>query len=200
MIDFKGFMDANGLNQKDLASFFGVSKSYISQVVNGKAVLAPQKLSKLMENEMGWDLSMIDPSENVEDALGDAGIPLIPYDAFAGYGVMEYQDLAIEDYYHVREFQSADFLLRIKGDSMAPKYNGGDLIACKKVTDVTFWQWHRIYAICTKNQGILIKRVEQGANGKAITCVSENDHYAPFELNYDEIISVALVMGGISLE
>ena len=100
----------------------------------------------------------------------------------------------------MREFQSADFLLRIKGDSMAPKYNGGDLIACKRVTDVTFWQWHRIYAICTKNQGILIKRVEQSANGKAITCVSENDHYAPFELNYDEIISVALVMGGISLE
>ncbi len=66
---------------------------------------------------------------------------------------------------------------------------------------ITFWQWHKVYAICTRNQGILIKRVEEYQNNPAfITCRSENPQYRPFELHEDEIISVALVLGAIVLE
>lgn len=138
-----------------------------------------------------------------EDAVSGkvVGIPLIPYAAFAGYGAESFQDLAIEDYYTVREFKEADFLIRIKGDSMSPKYNGGDIVACKKIEMVTFWQWHKIYAICTRNQGILVKRVEEYPNNPSfITCVSENPAYHPFVLHEDEIVSAALVLGAIVLE
>ena len=128
-------------------------------------------------------------------------MPLIPYDAFAGYGEFTYGDMPIENYYIINEFNTADFLIRVKGDSMYPKYNSGDLIACKKVNEITFWQWHRIYAICTKNQGILIKRVEEFRENPAyITLVSENPKYKPFEIHEDEIIDVALVLGAIILE
>ena len=128
------------------------------------------------------------------------GIPLIPNEAFAGYGTYQYQDLPIEEFYQIREFSNASFLLRVCGDSMMPRYRSGDLIACKKVEELTFWQWHRIYAICTKNQGILIKRVEKSEDGNAVTCVSENPTYTPFELSKQEIISVALVLGGVVME
>jgi phage repressor protein C with HTH and peptisase S24 domain len=127
-------------------------------------------------------------------------IPLIPHAAFAGYGNYQFPDLQIEDFYQIREFQNASFLLRVSGDSMAPKYNGGSLIACQKVERISFWQWHRIYAICTKNQGILIKRVEESENDDEIICLSENPNYRPFRLGKDEIVSVALVMGAIVLE
>lgn len=128
-------------------------------------------------------------------------LPLIPYEAFAGYGTMHYPDMPIESYYTIDEFNNADFLIRVKGDSMYPKYNNGDLIACKKVKEITFWQWHKIYAICTKNQGILVKRVEQFNDNPAyITLVSENPMYRPFEIHKDEIVDVALVLGAIILE
>lgn len=141
----------------------------------------------------------VEPDEAISGKV--KGIPLIPYAAFAGYGSESFQDLVVEDYYIVKEFKDADFLIRVKGDSMTPKYNGGDVLACKKIDAVTFWQWHKVYAICTKNQGILIKRVEEYPNNPAfITLKSENPVYHPFELHEDEIISVAIVLGAIVLE
>ena len=128
-------------------------------------------------------------------------LPLIPYEAFAGYGEFQYSDMPVENFYTVNEFNSADFLIRVKGDSMYPKYNGGDILACKRIEEITFWQWNKIYAICTKNQGILIKRVkEYKGNPAFITLVSENPEYSPFEIHEDEIVDVALVLGAIILE
>lgn len=130
-----------------------------------------------------------------------SSIPLIPFDAIAGYGSFDFQELPVEDYYTISELRGADFLIRVKGDSMSPKYNGGDIVACKRIDAITFWQWHKVYAICTRNQGILIKRVEEYPNNPAfITLKSENPIYHPFELHEDEIISVAIVLGAIVLE
>lgn len=128
-------------------------------------------------------------------------LPLIPYEAFAGYGEFQYSDLPIENFYTINEFNTADFLIRVKGDSMYPKYNGGDILACKRIEEITFWQWNKVYAICTKNQGVLIKRVkEYKGNAAFITLVSENPNYEPFEIHEDEIVDVAIVLGAIILE
>ena len=135
-----------------------------------------------------------------EEQTGQDGIPLIPNEAFAGYGAYQYSDVPTEEVYQIREFRHASFLLRVSGDSMSPKYHSGDLVACQKIEEVTFWQWHRIYAISTKNQGILLKRIEKGDTPESVTCVSENPAYTPFELNNQEIVSVALVLGGVVME
>lgn len=105
----------------------------------------------------------------------------------------------IEDYYTVTEFNDSDFLLRIKGDSMAPKYNGGDLLACKKVSEAYF-QWGRVYVICTKNQGIMVKRVHPSESESHIKCVSDNPKYPPFVLPKEDLVAVALVNGAITLD
>lgn len=129
-----------------------------------------------------------------------AGIPLIPMEAVAGYGAPAYQDMPVENYYDITEFAHADFLIRVTGDSMTPKYKAGDIVACRAVQERKFWQWHTIYVIATRNQGVLIKRVEEGATPESITCVSENPAYRPFQVPLEEIMSVALVMGAITLE
>jgi transcriptional regulator with XRE-family HTH domain len=53
------FLQANGLRQVDLVKYLELSKPYISQVVNGTAKLSPEKLSKLINNDRGWDVSML---------------------------------------------------------------------------------------------------------------------------------------------
>lgn len=134
------------------------------------------------------------PTENM--------LPLLPMEAFAGRGVPVYNDLPIEDYYTVKEFHNSDFLIRVTGDSMTPKFTGGDIVACKKVdvANLYFLQWGRIYVLYTESQGIMIKRVQPSDKENCIKCVSDNTKYAPFDVPFGDIVSLALVNGSISLE
>lgn len=195
---------ALGLNSDlALAELLGISKSTLSNWKARNTLDYDVLFSKCGHVDLNW---LIRGGEDLPVAKEvvqgtDYSIPLIPYDAIAGYGSFDFQELPVESYYTIAELKGADFLIRVKGDSMTPKYSGGDIVACKKIDMITFWQWHKIYAICTRNQGILIKRVEEYPNNPAfITLVSENPRYRPFELHEDEIISAALVLGAIVLE
>ena len=135
--------------------------------------------------------------------LGDAGIPLIPIDAMAGFGTGAVQVMHYDtSKYVVPEFAelNVDFMIRVKGSSMVPKYNSGDLVACKKlvITDI-FFQWNKVYVLDTE-QGALIKRVKKGSRDNYILLISDNKNYDPFELHLSKIFAVALVVGVIRLE
>ena len=135
--------------------------------------------------------------------LGNAGIPLIPIDAMAGFGTGAVQVMHYDtSKYIVPEFSelNVDFMIRVKGSSMVPKYNSGDLVACKKlvITDI-FFQWNKVYVLDTE-QGALIKRVKKGSRDNYILLISDNQNYDPFELHLSKIFAVALVVGVIRLE
>jgi len=137
-----------------------------------------------------------------EYAIKRHGIPLIPMDAMAGWctggsQIMEYE----VDRYIVPEFEelNVDFMIRVRNDSMLPKFNSGDIVACKKLPSRTFFQWNKVYVLDTI-QGALIKRVKKSKLDNHILCVSENEEYEPFDLNLEEVNSLALVVGVIGLE
>ena len=135
--------------------------------------------------------------------LDNAGIPLIPIDAMAGFGTGAVQVMHYDtSKYIVPEFSelNVDFMIRVKGSSMVPKYNSGDLVACKKlvITDI-FFQWNKVYVLDT-DQGALIKRVKKGSKENYIQLISDNKKYDPFELHLSKIFAVALVVGVIRLE
>ena len=214
MIDLKAFRKANNLTQEELGKYLGMKKSFVSKVENGKEKLPQPKLQKLLANRKGWDTSNLIVDDVYIETLENHGeiniqaespkkadmIPLVPFEAVAGPGTMVFDDEQVIDYYEVREFKGADFLIRVKGDSMSPKYVGGDLVACKVVKDVLFFQWGRVYVVYTKSQGVMIKRVEPAQDDADILCVSENTKYNPFEVPKEDIAGVALVIGSISLE
>ena len=156
------------------------------------------------ELNLNWLFSGVGPMLNggrIQEPEVHA-LPLIPLEAFAGPGLPSYDDQRIEDFYTVTEFKESDFLIRVKGDSMTPKYSGGDLVACKKIpmNETYFLQWGRVYVIGTRSQGIMIKRVRPAEDPAWITCVSDNPKYAPFDVPKEDIVSIALVNGAISLE
>lgn len=132
-----------------------------------------------------------------------AGIPLIPIDAMAGFGE---GDIHVMDYetsmYKVPEFEElrTDFMIRVKGSSMYPKYSSGDTVACKKlnISDM-FFQWNKVYVLSTE-QGAIIKRVKKGSDDEHILLVSENPSYEPFELHLSQIYAIAIVIGVIRME
>ena len=129
------------------------------------------------------------------------GIPLIPFSAMAGALMGEQTALEYEcERYVVPAFSGADFLMQVKGSSMVPTYISGDIVACRRVpmSDL-FFQWNKPYVLDTA-QGAIIKRIKPGSDNQHVLIVSDNKDYDPFELPYEDIYAVALVIGIIRLE
>ena len=141
------------------------------------------------------DLSTAHPA-----SMPGEGIPLIPINAMAGVFTGEQVVLELEcDRYVVPAFKDAEFLITVKGSSMVPKYNSGDIVACKRMPLDTFFQWNKVYVLDTE-QGPLIKRVKKGTSEDTLTIFSDNPSYEPFELPRTKIYHIALVVGVIRLE
>ena len=129
-------------------------------------------------------------------------LPLIPIEAMAGFTPGHQDALSLEsELYVVPEFnKKADYLIRVSGTSMSPKYWNGDVLACKKVPVNTFLQWGKVYIMDTV-QGALCKRVFPGGKKGRVKLVSDNaEMYPPFEIEYKEVRSLAIVVGVIRLE
>ena len=128
-------------------------------------------------------------------------IPLIPMEAMAGYAAGNYELSLDSERYVVPDFKNkADFLIRISGTSMSPKYFNGDIVACKKIPTKTFLQWGKVYVLDTI-QGVLCKRVWPAEKEGYIICRSDNfEKYPDFEIAWKEVRALAIVVGTIRLE
>ena len=93
----------------------------------------------------------------------------------------------------------AQYIVRVLDSSMSPRYQSGDLLACRKV-EPSFFQSGRVYVIGTYSQGGMIKRVEVDADENYIICKCENSDYGDFKLPKSEIRSLSIVIGLIRVE
>lgn len=214
MNGLKSFLFFNELSQLEVAEYLGISKVQMSKIVSGTAPFRNELFLKLLNNDKGWNTEFITDStwsdlesgkykEGIKKLVStrpNNSIPLIPFEAVAGPGDPVYEDEKIESYYSVSEFKDCDFMIRVKGDSMSPHFVGGDLLACKKVVNAYFFQYGRCYVILTRSQGAMVKRIQPSDKDGYIKCVSDNTRYAPFDVPMEDIVSVALVNGSISLE
>lgn len=128
-------------------------------------------------------------------------IPLINELAFAVMDVDDPLTTKADKYYYIEEFRNADFLMRMPGDSMEPKYKPGDLLACRNVGYDTYYQWGKIHALLTCHQGIIFGRVfEHFQNTILVRVKPENPSYPEWIIPQVEIAKVAIVVGSISLD
>lgn len=191
----------------------GYSRSQtIYDLLNAKCKPSYDFVKKLMDSEISEIIStdwlITGRGEMLRSDLPAAhpasmpgeGIPLIPINAMAGVFTGEQVVLELEcDRYVVPAFKDAEFLITVKGSSMVPKYNSGDIVACKRMPLDTFFQWNKVYVLDTE-QGPLIKRVKKGTSEDTLTIFSDNPSYEPFELPRTKIYHIALVVGVIRLE
>ena len=206
-----------GLTIGAMERSIGASKGVLSRAINNGTDIQAKWLNTIVENypqySAEWLLTgkgdMLKPlikttsSSAIHSAPEDSleGIPLIPLSAMAGAFTGDTTVLNYEcERYIIPDFQGADFLIRIKGDSMQPTYYAGDLVACQRVPlNDLFFQWNKTYILDT-TQGPLIKRIKRGSDDNHILIVSDNPNYEPFELSKDQFHGVALVRGLIRLE
>ena len=59
MASFRAFRKSNFLTQEEVADFLGVKKAFISQIENGRVALPDDKLFRLLQNDKGWDTTLL---------------------------------------------------------------------------------------------------------------------------------------------
>lgn len=215
-----------GISTRAFEQQIGCSNGVISKCINKGTDISSQWVSKIIETytkiDPKWLLtgegSMLQAAQQAELTVpkhrieiarqvphgNSEGIPLIPLDAVAGFPAESGGGVRMEDCerYVIPEFENkgANFLIRVSGDSMVPLYYSGDLLACRKITDIRFFQWGTVYVLET-SQGVLVKRVQESVDhADSILCVSENSSvHHPFLLPRDDIRSLSIIVGLVRL-
>ena len=208
----RGVLDKeSGISEDNIAKFIAYSDEInLEWLLLGKGEMLKRNVNEMWSNNLTTKTTTFKEEtkskENVvnlnKSTTDYEGIPLIPIEAMAGFGtggvqVMDYDTQK----YVVPEFTelNVDFMIRGKGSSMYPKYNSGDLVACKKlVLSDIFFQWNKVYVLDT-DQGALIKRIKKGSEDNLLI-VSDNPSYDPYELHLSQIHAIAIVLGVIRLE
>ena len=210
-------------NQKELAKKISFDPTNLSQAKKGvERYLTDGFAQRLCTNETGISLHWLltgegemlrtdtpavvtiseeTPPPQLIPAPPGKGLPLIPLPAMAGFlkGAADIDPNEIE-WYFVPAFRDCQFLIRVKGESMSPRYLSGDIVACREVQDTgTFFQWGKTYVLDT-DQGVVIKRVQPSEKENHILCVSDNPEYDPFDVPIAGIYHLAIVRGLIREE
>lgn len=204
-------MDYLGSNYRSFAKMLETSDVVVGNVIKGRNNPSFNLMFKIIQTNdwlnARWFLtgegSMLIDDEKKAAVKSENGISLIPTDAFAGLssGDVSINDYDIQDRYVIPDFNGeVDFMIRVKGSSMYPKYNSGDVVACKMIVESQFIQWNKVHVIATKEQGVLIKRLKKCQKNQCMLAISDNPKYDPFEIPKDEILNLALVIGVIRLE
>ena len=215
----------NDLNQEDLADLLQVTRATISDYERGKSVPPLASLIKiadkfhiLLDELVGRNVNLIknekinrvvNPTVNpivnpIEKSEANRGVPLYPIKAIAGSpgGDISVKENEAEGYYDIPEFRSSyiDFLVKVKGESMSPEYQDGDMIGVQKINDLAFFQWGKVYILDT-NQGPLIKRLYPcEENSERIVCHSDNaEKYPRFNISMSSIRNLYLVLASFRI-
>lgn len=211
-LKIKQLREDNNLSQQDLAEKTSISKRMIGAYEKEADNIPLSKLRNIA-TVLGVSLASLiaeDSSQNENsgkalklNSLGNP-IPLVNVTAVGGFGNDSFSitDADIKEYYVIPKFKYSkiDFMIEVRGVSMAPRYNGGDIVACQIVKNSAFIQWNKIHVIATREQGIILKRIKSSKRKGYITVVADNPDYPPFEIPLNEITGLALVEGGVTIE
>lgn len=193
------YIDSKGISVYKLETSVGLSKGYWSKTKSISADVA-MKISRIYTDiSPEWLLTgegnMLKEESPKEAPERNETRPRIPYTATAGTLTNSMAGIRSEECEQIPRiiaFPDYDFTIQIKGNSMEPKYEGGDEVACKRVDNTSFIQWGKVHVLDT-SQGIVIKRVYD--DGERIRCVSYNPEYPDFSIDKKEIYSMSLVVG-----
>ena len=199
-------------NISNMSENGAIGSDKLSKIIDSFPDINPEWLitgkGEMLKSEEGkkLDIQFYD-SKNASIGIG---LPLVPFEYIAGYGE-DNQGIKLDECerYIIPEFEhlGAEFLCRVGGSSMYPKYSSGDILACKKIHEITFFQWGKIYVVDSA-QGQMIKRVCEHEESEKIWLISDNreklsndkEKYAPFAIRKDEIRSLSIVLGVIRME
>ena len=141
---------SKGVLSRAVAQGTDIQAKWIKAIVENYPHLSPEWLitgegEMLRQSDPNREKTERRPREETNERLqmkpvATGGIPLIPIDAVAGFNGWDENGISELDCarYDVPDFAAvhADFLIRVSGSSMYPKYSSGDILACRKILEL----------------------------------------------------------------
>lgn len=195
---FRNFLSVNGLKQIELCKYLGLSDSFMSQIVKGVRPMPQDKLKILLNNDQGWDVSMLNNPAHSKK------IPL--YDDVATIGGVNEQAAVVDNAARPTEwidagdwFPAATSAIHHYGDSMV-EYPSGCVLVLKRVNDPRLIINGQHYVIETSEYRITKQILD---DGDCIVAYSTNQEtypdgrqiHSPIRIPKEAIRHLDLVLG-----
>lgn len=203
--ELKEYLKNSKYNSSQIAQRVGISRQALYSYLNAKEL----KVTTLEKILNAAELPSISDSFDLQEPTVPYGnrstknrIPLIPnFSAIAGNGSGEFsvKSSDVEEYYNIPGMEDADFMIRVKGDSMDGVYDNGSVIICKMINDRNLLQEGRAYLVYASDLGAVVKYVRK-ANEEEIMLESENTQYLPIRVPGRSIKNIARILGSIRYE
>lgn len=217
------YFKSKGVTQLAIAEKLGVSKAYVNALMTGKKAFGKSQAAK-WSSEFGisasWlltgDGDMFTTSSSDEQSevkreeeeyellpriTEDRGRPYYDVDFLGGYGEFV-DDPASAPVAYMIDYPPYNkvgvFYMNVRGDSMAPEINSGDLVALRPIEAwYDFLLLGKVYAIVTLSGQRTIKRLRRGSDSEHYTLEPINPAYESQEIPKTQIERVFEVLGGI---
>lgn len=221
MADLKQFRKQNNLTQDELGEYLGIKKSFISRIENGFHKLPQEKLSKLLENNLGWNVSaLLSTNENEEVYSTSAGVPAEVVEEIKEEVAQEVaqaesvpilsEDLSTATDIDIRSYidengdelerinpsqllQQADLAERVMRTSMLPTFAPGDIIFIRFMKDKTKLIDGETYYFDLKSLPTIIRKVK--IEGDKLRLIAQNPNFGDIVTTRADIVSVAKIVG-----
>lgn len=194
------FIDSQELTVSGFERRSGLANGYVQRF---KGNIGAGKLESILkaypEINRDWLLTgegeMLKTSDLSLDRSGDiVMIPLLPIAAQGGLlNNFAASVKTVDCEKIVSPIRGIDFAMSISGDSMDPEYPSGSKILIKKINEKAFIEWGRVYVLDTCN-GSVIKKLFPSSTSDAVSCVSINTHYPPFQVSFEDIYGIYRVL------
>jgi hypothetical protein len=217
------YFKSKGVTQLAIAEKLGVSKAYVNALMTGKKAFGKSQAAK-WSSEFGisasWlltgDGDMFTTSSSDEQGevkrveeeyellpriTEDKGRPYYDVDFLGGYGEFA-DDPASAPVTYMIDYppynKEGVFYMNVRGDSMSPEINSGDLVALRPIEAwYDFLLLGKVYAIVTLSGQRTIKRLRRGSDSDHYTLEPINPAYESQEIPKTQIERVFEVLGGI---
>jgi len=185
----------------------GMSESGLKRIIrcNSTRIQSLERIAEVLDVPVGIFFGEGSHRSEPSSALHRSKdrLPHIPFQAQAGALAGFSTGVASEecDYMEsIPQFGSYDFTIDVKGDSMKPEYESGDVVACRLLRHVDELKYGKVYVI-DSSQGVVLKRIDAvDGDETKILCVSLNSLYEPYTLFKEELFSLSRVVGVIKSE
>ena len=191
--NLKKYLKLYNVSRTQFSESLDISYSTISDWVNGNAYPRIDKI-EMMANYFGINKSDL-VEENYNNETSALKIPVLGSVA-AGIPISAVEDIL--DYEEVPiswQNQGEFFALRIKGDSMEPRMESGDVVIVKQQSDAN--SGDTVIALVNGDDATC-KRLEKTDNG--IMLVSTNTKYPPMFFSKEDIVNKPVVILGKVVE
>lgn len=204
-----------GIKSPTLASNIGVEYKRLQNIETGKTKkvsgdLAHKITARYPEVNIEWLLtgegSMLNAEKGKEYELlpritEDKGRPYYDVDFLGGYGEFA-DDPASAPVTYMIDYppynKEGVFYTNVRGDSMSPEINSGDLVALRPIEAwYDFLLLGKVYAIVTLSGQRTIKRLRRGSDSEHYMLEPINPAYESQEIPKSQIERVFEVLGGI---